>query len=169
MLQPVMSFFEEGLGVKRLGSTAVMLIFTLLGTGFVVYRSKSPGGLDAIDFWSGELFIVILALVQSIMYGWVLGIDKGREELDDGARMRVPYFIQYVIKFVSPFFLICILVSMLMSRNDVGKFKILEKFAEPIQATGFYIIVGCLFILWIMVFFAGRRWKAEGKYDNLVD
>ncbi len=167
MLQPVMAFFEEGMGVKRLGSTAIMLVFTLIGTGFVIYYSKGLGGLDSIDFWSGELFIVVLALVQAIMYGWVLGIDKGREELEDGAQMRVPYFIQYVIKFVSPLFLICILASMLLSRNDAGKLKMLEKFAQPIQATGFYIIVLCLLVLWVMVFFAGKRWKTQGKYKDL--
>ena len=162
MLQPVMAFFEEGLGLKRRGSTLLMFVITMSGTGFVMYYSKDLAGLDSIDFWSGELFIVILALVQAIIYGWVFGTRLGQEELDSGAELRVPRFIQFVIKFVSPAFLIWILFSMLTSSAN-GKLKIVEKLRDPIQLAGFSIVVGCMLLLWAMVFFAGQRWKKEGR------
>ncbi|HUP79127.1 MAG TPA: hypothetical protein VM260_11285, partial [Pirellula sp.] len=135
---------------------------TMSGTGFVMYYSKDLAGLNSIDFWSGELFIVILALVQAIIYGWVFGTRLGKEELDSGAELRIPRFVQFVIKFVSPAFLIWILISMLTSSAN-GKLKIVEKLRDPIQLAGFSIVVGCMLLLWAMVFFAGQRWKKEGR------
>jgi SNF family Na+-dependent transporter len=163
MLQPVMAFFEEGLGLTRKGSTLLMFVITSLGTGFVMYYSKNLVGLDSIDFWSGELFIVVLALVQAIIYGWVFGTKLGQEELDSGAELRVPRFVQFVIKFVSPAFLIWILYSMLTSRNAAGTLKMVEKLKDPIQLAGFSIVMGSLLFLWVMVYFAGQRWKKEGR------
>lgn len=168
MLQPVMAFFEEGLGVKRFGSTVIMFLLTTLGTLFVLYYSQGLRGLDSIDFWSGELFIVVLALIQCLIYGWVLGIDRGKEELDDGAKLAVPGFVHLVIKFISPAFLAWILVAMLMSKNTAtGAYKIVEKLQDPLQATGFGIVVGCIVLLWVMVFFAGQRWVRQGRYAAL--
>ncbi len=163
MLQPVMAFFEEGLGLTRKGSTLLMFVITSLGTGFVMYYSKDLVGLDSIDFWSGELFIVVLALVQAIIYGWVFGTKLGQEELDNGAELRVPRFVQFVIKFVSPAFLIWILYSMLTSTNKQGTLKMVEKLKDPIQLAGFSIVMGSLLFLWVMVYFAGQRWKKEGR------
>lgn len=167
MLQPVMAFFEEGLGVRRFGATVIMFVLTVIGTGFVLFYSKGLAGLDSIDFWSGELFIVVLALIQCLIYGWVLGIKRGKDELDDGSKIRVPGFVHYVIKFVSPVFLIWILGSMLISTDAAGNYKILQKFQDPIQATGFGIVVGCILLLWGMVYFAGQRWEREGRYLKL--
>lgn len=167
MLQPVMAFFEEGLGVRRLGSTLIMLVLTAVGTGFVLFYSKGLAGLDSIDFWSGELFIVVLALIQCLIYGWVLGIDRGRAELEDGARIRPPGIVHFVIKYISPVFLIWILVSMLLSTDSAGNYKIIEKLRDPLQATGFGIVVGCIVLLWVMVWFAGQRWNRQGRYAAL--
>ncbi len=164
MLQPVIAFFEEGLGLKRGMATLFMLVLTCIGTGFVVYFSKNGAALGAIDFWAGEFFIVVLALIQCLIYGWVFGIKKGQEELDRGAELRVPRFVQFIIKFVSPAFLIWILYSKLTSRNKEGTLAILDNFATPIQTAGFAIVVGCLVLLWILVYFSGRRWAQQDRY-----
>jgi len=167
MLQPVMAFFEEGLGLKRRGSTLLMFVITLMGTGFVMYYSKNLNALDAIDFWAGELFIVVLALVQAVIYGWVFGIKLGQEELDSGAELKIPRFVQFVIKFVSPTFLIWILYATLTATISEGpakgSLKIVERLRDPIQLAGFSIVMGSLLFLWVMVFFAGQRWKREGR------
>ncbi len=36
--------------------------------------------LDTMDFWVGSVLILTLALVQSLLYGWGLGIEKGEIE-----------------------------------------------------------------------------------------
>src|SRR5438046_7936011 len=53
MLQPVIAFFEEGLGMKRHASVAFLALFSSLGSAFVVYFSKGQIALDTFDFWGG--------------------------------------------------------------------------------------------------------------------
>src|SRR5262245_66252630 len=56
---------------------------------------------------------MVLALIQAVLYGWVLGIDRGEQAAHEGAHLRIPRFVQYVIKFVSPAFLLVVLGGVL--------------------------------------------------------
>ncbi len=80
MLQPVLAFLEEGLALKRRGSSTLLAILTILGSGFVLYFSGGTVAMDTFDFWVGTVFIYILAMVQAIIYGWVFGIERGDRE-----------------------------------------------------------------------------------------
>lgn len=110
MLQPVIAFFEEGFGLKRHASTAILGLVTAMGCGFVVYFSKDLLVLDTFDFWVGSVLIFLLALVQSIFYGWIFGIEQGEEEAHIGAHLRIPRFVQYMLKYVVPVYLLVIFV-----------------------------------------------------------
>jgi hypothetical protein len=54
------------------------------------------------------VLIIALALVQSVLYGWALGIERGEEEAHLGAHMRIPHFVQLMLKYVVPVYLIAI-------------------------------------------------------------
>ncbi len=110
MLQPVIAFFEEGLGLKRHASAALLGLVSALGCGFVMYFSKNLVALDTFDFWVGSVLIFVLAMIQAILYGWVLGIDRGEQEAHQGANMRIPRFIQYLLKYVTPVYLLAIFI-----------------------------------------------------------
>ncbi|MCA9228701.1 MAG: sodium-dependent transporter, partial [Planctomycetales bacterium] len=105
MLQPVIAFFEEGFGLKRHASVTILGLIVAMGCGFVAYFSKGTVALDTMDFWVGTFFIFILGLFQAIMYGWVLGIERGETEAHRGANVRIPRFVQYVLKYVTPLYL----------------------------------------------------------------
>jgi hypothetical protein len=111
MLQPVIAFFEEGLGLKRHASAALLGLVTAMGTGFVVYFSKDSMAMDTLDNWVGTLLIFVLAMFQSVLYGWIFGIERGNEELHKGAHIRVPFFIQLVLKYVAPAYLFIIFAT----------------------------------------------------------
>src|SRR5205807_374824 len=64
MLQPVIAFFEEGLGLKRHASVGLLALLSALGSAFVVYFSKSQVALDTFDFWGGTMLLLLLALIQ---------------------------------------------------------------------------------------------------------
>lgn len=108
MLQPAIAFFEEGLGIGRKASVSLLGFITLIGAAFVTFFSAGLVALDALDFWVATFGIFVLATIQVILYGWVLGVDKGFQELDEGASVRVPRFVKYLIKYVSPVFLLMI-------------------------------------------------------------
>ncbi len=103
MLQPVNAFFKESLGISQSKSISMLLIITVIGTGYIIYFTKDLRALDAIDFWAGEFFIVVLAIIQAIFYGWVLGVKKGKAELDEGAQLKIPNFVQFVLKYITPY------------------------------------------------------------------
>lgn len=111
MLQPVIAFFEEGLGLKRHASASILGLISAMGTGFIVYFSKDLMALDTFDFWVGSVMIPILALLQALLYGWVLGIDRGQEEAHQGAHIRIPWFVQLMLKYVVPVYLLVILLA----------------------------------------------------------
>jgi SNF family Na+-dependent transporter len=172
MLQPVNAFFKEGLGFDRIQSTGLLFGISLIGTGFVVYFSKDSKALDTIDFWAGTFFIVVLALIQAIIYGWVLGIEKGQKELDTGAKFRVPRFVQFIIRYVTPTYIFIILVAFLVvptGKDKPSAFmeRIYEMGTNRVALGGVIVILGSLLMLWIMIYFAGKRWEAEGRYKNL--
>ena len=92
MLQPVIAFLEEGFGLKRHASAAILGLITLLGCGFVLYFSKGLVALDTFDFWVGSVLLFVLALIQSLLYGWAFGIERGATEAHRGAHIRIPHF-----------------------------------------------------------------------------
>ncbi len=108
MLQPVIAFLEEGFGLKRHASVTILGILSLLGCGYVLYFSKDLVALDTFDFWVGSVLIFFLATVQSILYGWIFGIKKGHQEVHQGAHIRVPWFVQLMLKYVVPVYLLAI-------------------------------------------------------------
>jgi SNF family Na+-dependent transporter len=110
MLQPVIAFFEEGFGLRRHASAAILGLIAALGTGFVVYFSKDSVAMDTLDNWVGSLMIFVLAMFQAVLYGWVFGIERGERELNEGANLRVPRLVQYVLKYVAPLYLLLIFV-----------------------------------------------------------
>src|SRR5204862_4528936 len=69
MLQPVIAFFEEGLGMRRHASVACLSLVSMIGSGFVVYFSRQQIALDTFDFWAGTMLLLILATVQSVLFG----------------------------------------------------------------------------------------------------
>jgi SNF family Na+-dependent transporter len=164
MLQPVIAFLEEGFGLNRRASAALLGLISAFGCGFVLYFSKGLVALDTFDFWVGSVLIFVLAMVQSILYGWILGIERGGEELARGAHIRVPHFVQLMLKYVVPVYLITIFVA--FCRNN------LKERADAIQkdpdALASILFVGVLIsFVMLLIHLAGRRWKREGRFEAL--
>lgn len=108
MLQPGIAFVEEAMGIGRKMSVAILGFMTAVGCLFVVYFSKDVKALDTLDFWVGTFLIFVLATIQVILFGWVMGIDKGFEEAHRGAAIRIPWIFKPILKYVSPVYLLVI-------------------------------------------------------------
>lgn len=111
MLQPVIAFLEEGFGLKRHASAAVLGLIAALGCGFVLYFSGKLTALDTFDFWVGSVLIFVLATIQALLYGWAFGIEKGDAWMHQGAHIRVPKFVQLMLKYVVPVYLLAIFAA----------------------------------------------------------
>lgn len=111
MLQPGIAFLEEALNINRKQSVAFLGFLTAVGCGFVVYFSADAKALDTIDFWVTNLLMVVLAAVQIIIFGWIIGIEKGFEIAHRGAAFRIPRIFKFIMKWLSPSFLIVIFLA----------------------------------------------------------
>ena len=108
MVQPVISFLTENFGYSRKKATVFVGIAILISVHFVIFNLKY-GFLDEMDYWSGTFGLVLIALIEIIIFGWIFGIDKGWKELNEGAELKIPVIFKYIIKYVTPLYLIFIL------------------------------------------------------------
>jgi len=166
MLQPVIAFFEEGLGLKRHASATLLGLVSAMGCSFVVFFSKGSMALNTLDFWVGTVLLFVLAMIQAILYGWIFGIERGHEELHHGAHIRVPWFIQLMLKYVVPVYLLVILVGVCVN-DGAGYAKTLSEGGVPLYSVMF--IATILVFLLLLIHIAGKRWKAEGRFDDVYE
>jgi len=110
MLQPAIAFLEDGFGLKRRASVAILGLITAAGALPIMYFSKGALALDHTDFWC-NLMMIIAATFQVLIFGWIIGAERGVEEMNRGADVRVPRFVAFVIRYITPTFLIAILVG----------------------------------------------------------
>lgn len=108
MLQPGIAFLEEGLGLNRKQAVTLLGMLTAIGCLFVVYFSKDIKALDTIDFWIGTVGIFLMATAIIIYFGWVMGIERGWVEAHKGADIRIPSFFRFIMRYLSPLYLITI-------------------------------------------------------------
>jgi NSS family neurotransmitter:Na+ symporter len=163
MLQPVIAFFEEGLGLKRHASVTFLGLIAAFGTGFCLYFSKGMIALDTMDFWVGTFLIYVLAMFQTLLYGWCMGIEKGEEEMHHGAHLRVPKVVQYVLKYISPLYLF-IVFGMFCWQSLGGRLKAIASDSVTLTAS---LFIGVVFVfLAVLTSIATRRWQREGKLPS---
>jgi SNF family Na+-dependent transporter len=164
MLQPVIAFLEEGFGLKRHASAALLGLITALGCGFVLYFSKGLTALDTFDFWVGTFLIYVLAMFQAILYGWIFGIHRGEIEAHKGAHIRIPRFVQYMLMFVVPVYLL-VIFGAFCYQTLPGYVKTISENTVASSSIGFILTI--LVFLMILIHIAGRRWSEEGRYEVL--
>ena len=109
MLQPAIAFLEDGFGLRRRSSVALLGLITALGASPIIYFSKGALALDHTDFWC-NLMMIVAATFQVLIFGWIIGAERGVKEMNRGADFHVPRFLAAMIRFVTPTFLIVILV-----------------------------------------------------------
>lgn len=177
MLQPGIAFLEEAMNINRKQSVAVLGFITALGCAFVVYFSKDVKALDTLDFWINNLFMVSLAAIEIIIFAWIIGIDEGYKLAHRGAAIRIPNFFKFIMKYLSPAFLIIIFASWFYSQvlgfsfgNEERNYSsyVVDLFIEP-NRTAWYSVGligltgGFLLLLTAGGAFAAKPEKMEKK------
>lgn len=111
ILQPTIAFVEEAFETSRHTSVLILAVINFAGASFIAYFSKGLTALDTIDFWIANFFLFLIAGLQVFVFAWILGIDKGIAEIRRGAHIPIPGFMKFVIKYVSPTYLLVIFLS----------------------------------------------------------
>ena len=160
MLQPAIALLEEGLGMNRKASVAMLGLITALGSGFVLYFSQGTIALDTFDFWGGTLFIYVLATFQTILFGWVMGIERGMAEIDRGAEIRIPRVVGFMLKYISPTYLLIVLGFWLyneITNPTDNRFRQIVESPAVALSVGFIVVVFIFLVL--LVSQSIKRWE----------
>ncbi|NOS99090.1 MAG: sodium-dependent transporter [Phycisphaerales bacterium] len=160
MLQPVIAFLEEALGIGRRGSVALLGLITGMGSLFFIFFSKDLRALNFVDDTVGGITIVVLAAIQTILFGWVFGADRGIRFAHEGAQMRLPFFFKFMIKYVTLLYLLIMLGW--WAWNDLGRYIDMVRADNAIALSVGLVVVVIVFLL-LMIHIGGKRWQAETR------
>lgn len=117
MGQPILAFLEDEYQVPRKRAAILFGVATFILGSWCVWLY--PGGsFDEFDFWTGTFSLVVLALAESFVFAYIFGMDRGWEEITRGADIKVPRIFRYIIKYVTPVFILVVFVGALL--NPVG-------------------------------------------------
>lgn len=165
MLQPAIAFLEEELGLRRKASVSVLGLITALGSFFVIYHSKGLVALDTMDFWVGTTLIFVLATIEVILFAWFFGVERGYDEVMKGAQLTVPRSWMFVVKYVSPVFLL-VIFAMFCVQNLPGY---IEKMAEGgVPLLTISVIGSVMIFLALLVSISGQRKNGDGASENEI-
>ena len=108
LAQPAVAFLEDELGFSRHKAVITLGIFFAVS---VLLPAFVKGSLDELDFWAGTFGLVFLALFEVVLFFWVFGGENAWEEVNRGAKVRIPGIFYYVIKYITPLFILMILIG----------------------------------------------------------
>lgn len=117
MGQPIMAFMEDEYRVPRNRSAVIFGLGVFL-LGFWCVWLYPGGSFDEFDFWTGTFSLVVFALAESFIFAYIFGMEKGWAEITRGSDIKVPGIFRYVIKYVTPIFILVVFVGALF--NPVG-------------------------------------------------
>ncbi len=114
---PWMGFMRDEFGWNlKKGAWSFGLIVLLMGLPTVFFFQE--GVFDEYDYWAGTVSLVVFALAETILFSWIFGIDKGWEEINMGADMKVPRIYKPIIKYVTPLLLLVVFLAALFTPKD---------------------------------------------------
>lgn len=107
LMQPLIAFLQDDLAMTRKRAVVVSLLVVFILNQFAVFL---PGALDEMDLWAGTIIIVLTALIEVIISVWFFKGDL-IEEMNYGGYIKAPRIVLYVLKYITPIFLVVMLVS----------------------------------------------------------
>lgn len=159
MYQPSLAFFQEALGWSRKSATTLMVSICVFGSFLVMYFSRGGIFWSTIDDWVGTFLIFVLAMVQIICFSWIFGVRRGVEEAHHGAQMHIPKFYRFIMKYVTPTYLL--VVFAFFCKDNLGSW--LRSVAdEPLRQGAVALILGTALLLVVCTRIGEKRWRAAG-------
>ncbi len=159
MLQPVKAFLQEALGVSARRAVVLLGVMSVCGSLWVLYFSADLVALDTMDFWVGTFAIFVLAAVQIVCFGWVMGVDRGFREAHQGASVRIPHLFRFIIKYVAPVYLGVVFIGFSIQSLPGRLAGLVE---NPVALATFVFLILVLVLLLVFLRRGEHRWREAG-------
>jgi SNF family Na+-dependent transporter len=108
ILQPGLSFIEDELNMKRKKAISILGAVTLVFSLIIIAGGTTA--IDQTDILGFQLSLLVFGAVEAVLFAWVLGVKNGWKELHRGADITVPRIYQYIITWITPTFILLLLV-----------------------------------------------------------
>lgn len=115
---PGMGFMMDEFNWSRQKSAISFgIVVMILGLPTIFFFNQ--GVFDEYDYWAGTVSLVVFALLESILFSWIFGMNKGWKEITGGADIKVPLIYRFIIKYITPVMLILVFTgALLRPAND---------------------------------------------------
>ncbi len=147
--QTIVAFFEDDFGLSRKKSVFITMGIIVISIVMIIFVNNT---LDEWDFWAGTIGIIFFGFMEVVLFMWVFGGEKAWAELNRHGSIKVPRFFYYVLRYVTPLFMLFLLswwgVKLLPGQ--------LEKTDWTIWLARAYLIILFL-ILTVLVFIADKK------------
>lgn len=91
--------------------TTIVLGLVIFALGILPVFFFNEGAMGEYDYWAGDVALVMFACFEIVLFAWIFGIDRGWAEIQEGADFRLPGIVKYIIQYVTPLFLLGIVVG----------------------------------------------------------
>ena len=110
--------------------------------------------IDLVDHWAFSYGLLIVGLVECLLIGWMLPIEKLRQQLNRHSRFHLPRAFNWLIKVVIPLALLVVLATSSFQEVTSGIYGFHERRpAEerllPFLALGFWFVATSVFAVWL--------------------
>ena len=110
LAEPAVAFISDEFALSRRRAVGLLGVIMFLLCQLPIFF-LGQGVVNELDFWGGTFCLVIFAAIEIVVFVWIFGIEKAWEEIHHGAEMRIPGFYKPIIRYVTPTFLLLIIVS----------------------------------------------------------
>lgn len=108
LAQPAIAFLEDEFDIPKKKAVIIFGIVTFILCQPAIFL-LGKGVVDELDFWGGTFCLVVFATVEAIIFSWIFGIDRAWKEMHSGADITIPKIYRFIIKYITPTFLLFIL------------------------------------------------------------
>jgi len=172
ILQPSIAFLEEEFGFNRKRCVTVVGLLCFAVAHLCIF---GDGVLEEMDFWFSSFGLPMFGLFEALVFVFCFGPKRGWAELHRGSRWRLPALFKPVVVFVTPVFLLTILVgwlatdgwkTILMKKLVDGKWVSLYTEAQiPWVIATRLLYLGLIFVSCLLVRYAWQR-RAESEKET---
>jgi len=163
LAQPAVAFLEDEFEISRPKAVSIFGVASfILCQPAIFFLGK--GVVNELDFWGGTFCLVLFALVETILFAWIFGMERAWVEIHHGADMRVPGIYKFIIKYITPLFLILILAFWLYQEGiPTILMKGVSAADKPFVLATRIFLVTFFIALAVMVKVAWRRKRGKVK------
>jgi SNF family Na+-dependent transporter len=108
LAQPAVAFLQDEFDLPKKTATGIFAITTFVLTNSVIFL-LGKGAVDELHFWGGTFCLVLFGTIETILFGWIFGMEDGWTEMHVGSDISIPRIYRFIIKYVTPVFLLFIL------------------------------------------------------------